>query len=246
MLPVVNPSDPRSRILQERGAEMPKDLINKIGRREFMGSAVGAWSLMNQPAALSAGSSSVPEESSGNATTDVYNKRREIYLTSDAVKVKPAFLPLPPGAVIPKGWLRDWAVAAANGITGHLDEHSSTFERGMGRPLVQRRGCATSWRRLASGAMQLLARRSSAACLHSERHRLDQQSYQAAGHGRFRGTGRWRVVHLLAAQVRSGRVGRFPDDARFNCKQAGGLQPQRRSIQQLGSLSHGARLGGLL
>jgi hypothetical protein len=106
---------------------MPKDLINKIGRREFMGSAVGAWSLLNQPAALRAGSSSVPEGSAGNATTDVYNKRREVYLTSDAVKVKPAFLPLPAGAVTPQGWLRDWAVAAANGITGHLDEYSRTI-----------------------------------------------------------------------------------------------------------------------
>jgi hypothetical protein len=58
---------------------------------------------------------------------EVCKKRRELYLASDTVKVKPAFLPLPPGAVVPKGWLRDWAVAAANGITGHLDEYSPTF-----------------------------------------------------------------------------------------------------------------------
>ncbi|HEX7361682.1 MAG TPA: beta-L-arabinofuranosidase domain-containing protein [Bryobacteraceae bacterium] len=32
-----------------------------------------------------------------------------------------------PGAVRPKGWLLDWARAAANGITGHLDEYSATF-----------------------------------------------------------------------------------------------------------------------
>jgi len=64
---------------------------------------------------------------SSNAAFDVFNKRRETYLTSDTLKVKPAFLPLPPGAVVPKGWLRDWAVAAANGITGHLDEYSPTF-----------------------------------------------------------------------------------------------------------------------
>jgi len=41
--------------------------------------------------------------------------------------VKPAFLPLPPGAIEPRGWLRDWALAARNGITGHLDEQHPTF-----------------------------------------------------------------------------------------------------------------------
>ena len=106
---------------------MRKRLINKIGRREFVGSAMGAWSLLNQPAGLSAASPQAPAEFSASATTDICNKRRELYLSSDAVKVKPAFLPLPPGAVTPQGWLRDWAVAAANGITGHLDEHSPTF-----------------------------------------------------------------------------------------------------------------------
>ncbi|MBN2291800.1 MAG: glycoside hydrolase family 127 protein [Pirellulales bacterium] len=41
--------------------------------------------------------------------------------------VKPAFSPLPPGAVEPAGWLRDWALAARKGITGHLDERHATF-----------------------------------------------------------------------------------------------------------------------
>ena len=44
--------------------------------------------------------------------------------------VKPAFLPLPPGAVEPSGWLRDWAAAARHGITGHLDERHPTFADG--------------------------------------------------------------------------------------------------------------------
>lgn len=44
--------------------------------------------------------------------------------------VAPSFLPLPPGAVEPAGWLRDWAVAAREGITGHLDEISITFKDG--------------------------------------------------------------------------------------------------------------------
>ncbi len=45
-------------------------------------------------------------------------------------QIKPAFLPLPPGAVEPAGWLRDWATAARDGITGHLDEYHPTFRDG--------------------------------------------------------------------------------------------------------------------
>jgi hypothetical protein len=41
--------------------------------------------------------------------------------------IKPAFRPLPPGAVEPTGWLRDWAEAARDGITGHLDEYHVVF-----------------------------------------------------------------------------------------------------------------------
>ena len=44
--------------------------------------------------------------------------------------VKPALIPLPPGAVEPRGWLRDWALAAKDGITGHLDEWHPTFGEG--------------------------------------------------------------------------------------------------------------------
>ncbi len=44
--------------------------------------------------------------------------------------VKPALLALPPGAVEPAGWLRDWAQAARDGITGHLDERHPTFTDG--------------------------------------------------------------------------------------------------------------------
>ena len=45
-------------------------------------------------------------------------------------EIKTAFLPLPPGAVEPAGWLRDWAIAAREGITGHLDEYHPTFRDG--------------------------------------------------------------------------------------------------------------------
>ena len=44
--------------------------------------------------------------------------------------VKQAMIPLPPGAVEPAGWLRDWALAARDGITGHLDERHPTFRDG--------------------------------------------------------------------------------------------------------------------
>ena len=49
------------------------------------------------------------------------------YARPYATAVAPALLPLPPGAVEPAGWLRDWALAAGRGITGHLDEYSPTF-----------------------------------------------------------------------------------------------------------------------
>jgi len=41
----------------------------------------------------------------------------------------PAFLPLPPGAIEPAGWLRDWCLAARDGFTGHMDEYDDEFKR---------------------------------------------------------------------------------------------------------------------
>ena len=42
---------------------------------------------------------------------------------------RPALIPLPPGAVEPEGWLRDWCLAAKNGYTGHMDEYHQEFKR---------------------------------------------------------------------------------------------------------------------
>ncbi|HOW68688.1 MAG TPA: glycoside hydrolase family 127 protein [Candidatus Paceibacterota bacterium] len=42
---------------------------------------------------------------------------------------RPAFLPLPPGAVEPAGWLRDWCLAARDGFTGHMDDYDDEFKR---------------------------------------------------------------------------------------------------------------------
>jgi uncharacterized protein len=44
--------------------------------------------------------------------------------------IAPALIPLRPGDVEPAGWLRDWAIAARDGITGHLDERHPTFRDG--------------------------------------------------------------------------------------------------------------------
>src|SRR5664279_3109593 len=41
----------------------------------------------------------------------------------------PAFIPLPPGAVEPEGWLRDWCLTAMDGYTGHMDEYDPEFKR---------------------------------------------------------------------------------------------------------------------
>lgn len=40
-----------------------------------------------------------------------------------------ALLPLPPGAVEPAGWLRDWCLKARDGFTGHMDEYDAEFRR---------------------------------------------------------------------------------------------------------------------
>jgi len=49
------------------------------------------------------------------------------YARTSQPRIKPAFMPLPPGAVQPAGWLRDWAESARDGITGHLDEYHPVF-----------------------------------------------------------------------------------------------------------------------
>jgi hypothetical protein len=52
------------------------------------------------------------------------------YAQAGKPAIPPALIPLPPGAVQPAGWLRDWAVAAREGITGHLDEDHPVFAHG--------------------------------------------------------------------------------------------------------------------
>ncbi len=38
-------------------------------------------------------------------------------------------IPLPPGAVEPEGWLRDWCITAKDGYTGHMDEVDIAFRQ---------------------------------------------------------------------------------------------------------------------
>ena len=56
--------------------------------------------------------------------------------------------PLPPGAVEPRGWLKSWAISAANGITGHLDEYNGTFHeawKGHGFSALGANADGTGW-----------------------------------------------------------------------------------------------------
>lgn len=126
-------------------------------------------------------SSGLLGQAPGSASSDVLSKYLDVYSTTETAKVKPALLPLPPGAVSPKGWLRDWALDAANGITGHLDEYSSTFGQawkgysfpargantdGTGWPLEQ----SSYW---LDGAVRLAYILNDAALIEKVRTRLD-------------------------------------------------------------------------
>jgi len=113
----------------------------------------------------------------------VYTKKRDFILSDTSFKVKPVFIPLPAGAVYPQGWIKDCAVAAADGITGHLDEWSATFgmawkgvgfeargadpETGMGWPLEQ----ASYW---LDGAVRLAYILGDSALIHKVTGRLDK------------------------------------------------------------------------
>jgi uncharacterized protein len=59
--------------------------------------------------------------------------------------VKPAFTPLPAGAIEPAGWLRDWALAARHGISGHLDEWSPVYRDAWKGPSQGAPGDGTGW-----------------------------------------------------------------------------------------------------
>ncbi|MFA6562620.1 MAG: beta-L-arabinofuranosidase domain-containing protein [Verrucomicrobiia bacterium] len=66
----------------------------------------------------------------GSARDAMVSDMRALVAGDKGPKIKPHFLPLPPGAVRPTGWLNDWARDAAAGITGHLDERAEVFKHG--------------------------------------------------------------------------------------------------------------------
>ena len=71
-----------------------------------------------------------------------------IYNSAHKLKDNMKFLPLKPGAIKPEGWLNDWAQKAASGITGHLDQHATTFEKGWSGETFEARGVkeeGTNW-----------------------------------------------------------------------------------------------------
>lgn len=61
---------------------------------------------------------------------DIYDENSSKREAAAGPAVAPAFLPLAPGAVEPRGWLRDWALAMRDGMTGHLDEYDPVFKLG--------------------------------------------------------------------------------------------------------------------
>ena len=50
------------------------------------------------------------------------------YLRVHPLPTQPAMTPLPPGQVMPQGWLKDWCETMRDGITGHLDEQDPVFQ----------------------------------------------------------------------------------------------------------------------
>ena len=86
---------------------------------------------------------------SSQAAAQLNNSGQAInYVRPYEPAIKPALLPLPPGAVEPAGWLRDWAETVRRGITGHLDEWHPTFADGWKGIPVQAPGAkadGTGW-----------------------------------------------------------------------------------------------------
>ena len=91
----------------------------------------------------------IPGAATGRSTQVPANpEQAAIYARPFEPAIAPALLPLPPGAVEPEGWLRDWARSARDGITGHLDEWHPTFADGWKGIPIQAPGAkpdGTGW-----------------------------------------------------------------------------------------------------
>jgi len=54
---------------------------------------------------------------------------KENYARAFEPATRVVFIPLPPGAIEPQGWLRDWCATARDGYTGHMDEVHPAFKQ---------------------------------------------------------------------------------------------------------------------
>lgn len=87
--------------------------------------------IMGLPSApLADGTHAEQGATTGHGPDEVVNDMRAVCEGAKGPKANYPFIPLPPGAVRPAGWLNDWARSAADGITGHLDERADVFRHG--------------------------------------------------------------------------------------------------------------------
>jgi hypothetical protein len=100
------------------------------------------------PLLLVAGAEILSGQLRGGPAWGVLQRRLGTYSKGEAIRVKLAFVSLPPGAVSPAGWLKDWAGDALNGITGHLDEYSRVYAEAWKGYAFEARGAmpdGTGW-----------------------------------------------------------------------------------------------------
>jgi uncharacterized protein len=89
-----------------------------LGRRPLAVAATLSFIFSVVPLALAAAAeSNAPSKPKGN-----YERPFE-------PPTRPALIPLPPGAVEPEGWLRDWCITAKNGYTSHMDDVDIAFRQ---------------------------------------------------------------------------------------------------------------------
>ena len=138
--------------------------------------------------------------------------------------VKPAFLPLPIGAVQPQGWLRDWAQSARDGITGHLDEWHPAFADGWKGIPIQCARRQARWHRMAARTIGLLARRGPPPGPGPPRRDARQEDPRPLGprRGGSQQSGSRHLVRLLEKELQTAR------------------------LRQLGAFANGPRAGGLV
>jgi len=80
------------------------------------------------------------------ATEDRDKPMKAIYERPFATAAQPAFLVLPPGAVEPTGWLRDWCLTMRDGFTACMDEVDPAFQQAWAKDF-QMRGERLDWQK---------------------------------------------------------------------------------------------------